>query len=199
MFCGCPSKKAERDFGHQTLDDVSPEVLAALNRFCVRLVFCLHAEDDRLFKCCRCSNVADIQSRQAIGTGDIEAFDETHVHCVIVGTHVKKEHTDSSTPNGVCDSGNESRVSDEQNRLVKVKTILGGGRTIRTDHINACLAPKGCQNPMLNWQQSSPPLRKPSLTRGRCTLNPCLPPGAPRPTPRNQESLHTSSIFTQGK
>ena len=62
---------------------------------------------------------------------DSEATEKAHVHCVIIGFHVKGgKQTDLLTPNGVRDSEKVSGVSREQIRLLKTKTIFDGERAI---------------------------------------------------------------------
>ena len=69
---------------------------------------------------------------------DNEAFDKAHVHCVIIGFHVKDEkQTDLLTPNGVRDSEKVSGVSREQIRLSKI--IFDNGRAISAAHIDGYL------------------------------------------------------------
>ena len=54
-----------------------------------------------------------------------------HVHCTIIGFYVENEkHTDLLTPNGVRDSEDVSRVSGEQIRVLKNKTIFDGDGAI---------------------------------------------------------------------
>ena len=62
---------------------------------------------------------------------DSEATEKAHVHCVVIGFHVKDgKQTYLLTPNGVRDSEKVSGVSREQIRLLKTKTIYDGDRVI---------------------------------------------------------------------
>jgi hypothetical protein len=71
---------------------------------------------------------------------DNEAAEKAHVHCVIIGFHVENgKHTDLLSPNGVRDSENLSRVSGEQIRVLKTKTIFDGNRAIPAANIDGYL------------------------------------------------------------
>ena len=72
----CPGEGLTRSHGGTERGEVSPGALSALNRLCVRLVFCLYAEDAGVFP-------KDCLRRL------VEASEKAHVHCVIVGFHAE--------------------------------------------------------------------------------------------------------------
>ena len=134
--------KQYQDFGLQTCDDRKPEVLgpksevlAALNRLCVRLVFCLYAEDAEIFpKDCfrrlmentpapflreRLKKLFEIldtplNKRDVYLEPELCAFPYTNGGLF----STMNKQTDLLTPNGVRDSENVSGVSRELIRLL---------------------------------------------------------------------------------
>ena len=134
--------KQYQDVGLQTYDDRKPEVLgpksevlAALNRLCVRLVFCLYAEDAEIFpKDCfrrlientpapflreRLKKLFEIldtplNKRDVYLEPELCAFPYTNGGLF----STMNKQTDLLTPNGVRDSENVSGVSREQIRLL---------------------------------------------------------------------------------
>ena len=134
--------KQYQDFGLQTYNDrkhevqgPKSEVLAALNRLCVRLVFCLYAEDAEIFpKDCfrrlmentpapflreRLKKLFEILDTP-LNKRDVYLEPEL---CVFPYTNgglfsTMSKQTDLLTPNGVRDSENVSGVSREQIRLL---------------------------------------------------------------------------------